>query len=750
MADIPDESAGQSQAHGFGSYPLSFPSEPPDIRNWFSSYQYESPEVPELDADPSDHNGSETQDPLKYRAPSGHPSLKHAPQDGSTVLKGSCYGSRSKHAEVSATRDFLPIGGSTVEQGTKRKRSLRELFGAGLLDDHDEDTQTESRVVSPVQRSVVDPMCDFNWIGLQNRKHSHGGAAEHSKMLADSDSTIIAETQENFTGDQKTDHSKWPVNCAGNFNWIGLQNRKRSHDGAAEHSELPADSDCTIIAETQENPPRGQATDQSKQPVDCANWIGLRNRKRNSKGAVEHSELLADSDSTIIAETQENRPGCQETSHTKQQVYCGGNFNWIGLQNRKCKYEGAVENSELLADSYSTIIAETQENHPGGENDDRKGPVNCAGNFNWIGLRNSTCNYEGTVDHSELLADSYSTIIAESQGNPPKGQVTEHIKHPVNCGGTSIADTEEGFLEDGIEHSNLPVNSHSNGLADAKKPKRNLRELFGGGFLDEPDKANDSETRVVSAVQRNAVEPLANCNAAGLLHIEQIDAGAAGYSDLPSDRDVISSAETQESPQGGQVTEHNRLPVNCGSTSLAADTERVFLEDGTVDSKLPANSRSTGPADMVKTGIEHGILHANHNGVGSAFTEERSGGEQANHGKPTLSDKKAEETVAADGFIAIRRKARPAEECRSNKNPKSSKGRGKTTLQENRVILGTQNASARERTRSPLSDRTNISEAVAAPAPQVSGKWKCPSKGKPYVAPPMKQLRLEQWVRRVD
>jgi hypothetical protein len=40
-------------------------SEPLDIRNWFSSYQYESPEVPELDAVPGCNDDSETQDPLE-------------------------------------------------------------------------------------------------------------------------------------------------------------------------------------------------------------------------------------------------------------------------------------------------------------------------------------------------------------------------------------------------------------------------------------------------------------------------------------------------------------------------------------------------------------------------------------------------------------------------------------------------------------------------------------------------------------
>jgi hypothetical protein len=91
-----------------------------------------------------------------------------------------------------------------------------------------------------------------------------------------------------------------------------------------------------------------------------------------------------------------------------------------------------------------------------------------------------------------------------------------------------------------------------------------------------------------------------------------------------------------------------------------------------------------------------------------------------------------------------------AEESRANKIPKSSRERQMKHLQGNRGILETLNALARDRTRSPLSDRTNLSEVAGVPAPEISGKWKCPRKGKPYVAPPMKQLRLEQWVRRTD
>nr|CAD1844951.1 unnamed protein product [Ananas comosus var. bracteatus] len=54
--------------------------------------------------------------------------------------------------------------------------------------------------------------------------------------------------------------------------------------------------------------------------------------------------------------------------------------------------------------------------------------------------------------------------------------------------------------------------------------------------------------------------------------------------------------------------------------------------------------------------------------------------------------------------------------------------------------------------RSPLGDRTNfqIENAVAAAptVPDLSGKWRCPRKSRPYTGPPMKQLRLERWVHR--
>ncbi|XP_058086382.1 uncharacterized protein LOC131233617 [Magnolia sinica] len=50
--------------------------------------------------------------------------------------------------------------------------------------------------------------------------------------------------------------------------------------------------------------------------------------------------------------------------------------------------------------------------------------------------------------------------------------------------------------------------------------------------------------------------------------------------------------------------------------------------------------------------------------------------------------------------------------------------------------------------RAVLSDRTNFHAEETML--EIPGKWKCPQKGKPYIGPPLKQLRLERWVRRAQ
>lgn len=48
--------------------------------------------------------------------------------------------------------------------------------------------------------------------------------------------------------------------------------------------------------------------------------------------------------------------------------------------------------------------------------------------------------------------------------------------------------------------------------------------------------------------------------------------------------------------------------------------------------------------------------------------------------------------------------------------------------------------------RLPLKEKTNfhLSSVIG-----ITGKWKCPQKSKPNLGPPLKQLRLERWVRKI-
>ncbi|XP_059642566.1 uncharacterized protein LOC132284472 [Cornus florida] len=86
----------------------------------------------------------------------------------------------------------------------------------------------------------------------------------------------------------------------------------------------------------------------------------------------------------------------------------------------------------------------------------------------------------------------------------------------------------------------------------------------------------------------------------------------------------------------------------------------------------------------------------------------------------------------------------------------SSKGNDENSLKRPFVV---QSVSSRNRSsvspasdkdaiiaRKVLSETTNIQRSDAL---EIAGKWRCPQKNKPHLGPPLKQLRLEQWVRRM-
>ncbi|KAL3817988.1 hypothetical protein ACJIZ3_003893 [Penstemon smallii] len=100
-----------------------------------------------------------------------------------------------------------------------------------------------------------------------------------------------------------------------------------------------------------------------------------------------------------------------------------------------------------------------------------------------------------------------------------------------------------------------------------------------------------------------------------------------------------------------------------------------------------------------------------------------------------------ENELLEDGFVSTRKKSK------------------QTNTENRRRPLGGQSESIRSRakyesnyeknakiTRRVLSDATNLH---LPNIPETTGKWRCPQKGKPDLGPPLKQLRLEQWIRRV-
>ncbi|KAF8702255.1 hypothetical protein HU200_033021 [Digitaria exilis] len=169
--------------------------------------------------------------------------------------------------------------------------------------------------------------------------------------------------------------------------------------------------------------------------------------------------------------------------------------------------------------------------------------------------------------------------------------------------------------------------------------------------------------------------------------------------------------------------------------------------------QIPLNSNCVNLActeENTQDGVEHSIRPVSHNDFILVDTEENSPLEETRCCKVKLDRKRPQEIVASDGFIAVKRKENRPDECKMNKIPRYPTGRekGKGKLQENKVV-SEQKVSVQEQTGRPLADRTNFSgvATVAPSAQRVSKKWKCPSKGKPFVGRPMKQLRLEQWVR---
>ncbi|KAL3499676.1 hypothetical protein ACH5RR_038769 [Cinchona calisaya] len=95
---------------------------------------------------------------------------------------------------------------------------------------------------------------------------------------------------------------------------------------------------------------------------------------------------------------------------------------------------------------------------------------------------------------------------------------------------------------------------------------------------------------------------------------------------------------------------------------------------------------------------------------------------------------------AESGFVSTRSKKRDDENSFTGSlESKSYHSRNEITVPPR----GNKEATA---TRKVLQETTNVQ---APNLFEITGKWRCPQKSKPNLGPPLKQLRLEQWVRRV-
>jgi hypothetical protein len=343
--------------------------------------------------------------------------------------------------------------------------------------------------------------------------------------------------------------------------------------------------------------------------------------------------------------------------------------------------------------------------------------------------------------------------------------------------------TESGFGGQS-EPENFPrkylVPVDGNATKPAPKRKQSLRALFGASFLSEVEEVNATESHGLFPVQLNALKHVPDCRSLPLneiceTHSEKIDCrtslpDATRHSQEATierkalvNFDRISSADTRESTPADEEVE-SKTSANCDD-ALLADTGEGFAEDINGHIELPGsfnNITRAGTGEKIQDGVDHSTHIVSRNRPSLSETEdnralretdseENSPLGEADRCKLSSDSKRRQEIVASDGFIAVKRKRKQPEEHKTNKNLRHLTGgeKEKRNLKEN-VSIPDQKVLVQEQTRRPLADRTNFSEVNASPAPEPSSKWKCPRKGKPYVGRLMKQLRLGQWVRRMN
>lgn len=99
------------------------------------------------------------------------------------------------------------------------------------------------------------------------------------------------------------------------------------------------------------------------------------------------------------------------------------------------------------------------------------------------------------------------------------------------------------------------------------------------------------------------------------------------------------------------------------------------------------------------------------------------------------SSGKENEDISEKGFVTTRNMS-------FTRTTSEKSSRGSEVINKRRVLpAGVKDGVRKTKV---LAETTNFQHSNAM---EVTGKWRCPQKSKPNIGPPLKQLRLEQWVR---
>ncbi|KAL6979778.1 methylglutaconyl-CoA hydratase [Sarracenia purpurea var. burkii] len=231
-------------------------------------------------------------------------------------------------------------------------------------------------------------------------------------------------------------------------------------------------------------------------------------------------------------------------------------------------------------------------------------------------------------------------------------------------------------------------------------------------------------------------------------------------------------AENCSKEQGGSLTEFIRSPIR---DELAVDKKtasnglvKCYSSDRDNNGNYPDNTEDI-------QGVERNKMLCSLNDLrvkmisGQVLEEIQT--------RNSNYDRKTVEKASLDGKVSIGKRGGSRESDSMPLNTSSSSDRNKKKISgkvdsdrenngkifpENGFVSTGNNRSARPNgdrsvkrsmeasvpERRPLLERTNVQVQLTGSS-EVTGKWQCPRKRKPKLGPPLKQLRLERWVRRI-